>query len=666
MKKRAAVLIFALALAMCSCTNGESGTAETAETTSETQTSPEETAASQSEAAEMFRYRLTDSGVYLQAYIGSEKTVTIPTEIDGQPVVGMYSKLFRSSPVEELVFPEGVTEISCFEEAYKLRKIVLPSTAETIDISELAELPEPVCIETAENGNFTVKDGTLFTADGKTLVYALECGEEYIVPEGTEKIGEFAFAGKGLRSVSFPSTLESIGKKAFRGCKKLLYVKLPSNVAEIGELAFYDSGLIEADIDEGVEKIGAEAFRSTDITEISLPHSIKEVGGYFVNDDCRVYAFEPMQSLYDYDIVFLNETTAERAERLLRPHTDTNFNGRIRIDIDFDGIAECFEMSEGMYTSIENATLFDFENDNWIWIDGSFQKLYHLYDKENDRDIYLSESFGDYGDYSSIYLLTPLDSQIECDWIGTFTNIGDSENENIEFGSLNGHFYIDENAQRPIDAEKYILDAMSKYELCDVIDFSNIAREHADEEHYLVELDPIEKRSSKPLGTAEEYNEEMNVRIGGSNYFKLSPSFYAYSEEGLKGLSELPDVTSLDVAFRLENAETLTKFSSLKELSIMSVKDTSALAKMDNIEILHIDDKMESYDFLSEMDGVKAISFLWAEDEPDDFFKILKDMKSLKYFLIYNYDNRSVSEAQIKWLRENMPELKIAYYMQYE
>lgn len=666
MKKRAAVLIFALALAMCSCTNGESGTAETAETTSETQTSPEETAASQSEAAEMFRYRLTDSGVYLQAYIGSEKTVTIPTEIDGQPVVGMYSKLFRSSPVEELVFPEGVTDISCFEEAYKLRKIVLPSTAETIDVSELAELPEPVCIETAENGNFTVKDGTLFTADGKTLVYALECGEEYIVPEGTEKIGEFAFAGKGLRSVSFPSTLESIGKKAFRGCKKLLYVKLPSNVAEIGELAFYDSGLIEADIDEGVEKIGAEAFRSTDITEISLPHSIKEVGGYFVNDDCRVYAFEPMQSLYDYDIVFLNETTAERAERLLRPHTDTNFNGRIRIDIDFDGIAECFEMSNGMYRSVENAVLFDFEDDSWIWVDRDFQKLYHFYDKENDRDFYLSEAFIDYGNYSSIDLLTPLDGRIECDWIGTFTNIGDSENENIEFGSLNGHFYIDETDRRPIDAEKYIRDAMSGYELCDVIDFSNIAREHADEEHYLVELDPIKKRSSKPLGTAEEYNEEMNVRIGGSNYFKLSPSFYAYSEEGLKGLSELPDVTSLDVAFRLENAETLTKFSSLKELSIMSVKDTSALAKMDNIEMLHIDDKMESYGFLSEMDGVKAISFLWAEDESDDFFKILKDMKSLKYFLIYNYDNRSVSEAQIKWLKENMPELKIVYYMQYE
>lgn len=665
MKKRAAVLIFALALALCSCTNGESGTAETAEPTSETQTSPEETS-EPSEAAEMFRYRLTDSGVYLQAYIGSETTVTIPTEIDGQPVIGMYSKLFRNSPVEELVFPEGITEISCFEEAYKLRKIVLPSTAETIDISELAELPEPVCIETAENGNFTIKDGMLFTADGKTLVYALECGEEYIVPEGVEKIGEFAFVGKALRSVSFPSTLESIGKKAFRGCKSLLYVKLPSNVAEIGELAFYDSGLIEADIDEGVEKIGAEAFRGTDITEISLPHSIKEVGGYFVNDDCRVYAYEPMQPLYDYDIVFLNETTAEKAERLLRPHTDTHYNGRIRIDIDFDGIDECFEMSNNMYRSVENATLFDFEDDGWNWFDRDLQKLYHFYDKENDRDFYLSEAFIDYGNYSSIYLLTPLDGHIESDWIGTFANMGDSENENIEFGSLNGHFYIDETAQRPIDAEKYILDAMSEYELCDVIDFSKIAREHIDEEDYLVELDPIEKRSSKPLGTAEEYNEEMYVDISGVSYFRHSPSFYANNEETLNSLSELPDVTSLDVTFMLENAETLTKFSSLKELSIVSVKDTSALAKMDNIEVLHIEDKMESYDFLSEMDGVKAISFIWAEDEPDDFFKILKDMKSLKYFLIYNYENRSVSEAQIKWLKENMPELKIAYYMQYE
>ena len=61
-------------------------------------------------------------------------------------------------------------------------------------------------------------DGVTFSADGKTLIkYPRDkVGEEYIVPEGTEIIGEKAFYdNSNLSKVTLPSSLKEIEDCAF-------------------------------------------------------------------------------------------------------------------------------------------------------------------------------------------------------------------------------------------------------------------------------------------------------------------------------------------------------------------------------------------------------------------------------------------------------------------
>ena len=61
-----------------------------------------------------------------------------------------------------------------------------------------------------------------------------------IFREGVDSVLEDARTGiKSLRSVSFPSTMKYIGKKAFYNCKNLTNIILPESIEEICDQAFY-------------------------------------------------------------------------------------------------------------------------------------------------------------------------------------------------------------------------------------------------------------------------------------------------------------------------------------------------------------------------------------------------------------------------------------------
>ena len=73
-----------------------------------------------------------------------------------------------------------------------------------------------------ENVSFRLIDGSLYTADGKTLLaffpadpYAEEPQTECTVPDGVETIAAYAFAESSLTTVILPSSLKKIDAYAF-------------------------------------------------------------------------------------------------------------------------------------------------------------------------------------------------------------------------------------------------------------------------------------------------------------------------------------------------------------------------------------------------------------------------------------------------------------------
>ena len=69
------------------------------------------------------------------------------------------------------------------------------------------------------------------------------------LPKGTKTIGRFAFARSGLKSITLPEGLDSIGYAAFYHCDDLKEVKIPATVTRIAANAFTYTAWMEGFLD---------------------------------------------------------------------------------------------------------------------------------------------------------------------------------------------------------------------------------------------------------------------------------------------------------------------------------------------------------------------------------------------------------------------------------
>jgi len=89
-------------------------------------------------------------------------------------------------------------------------------------------------------------------------------------------IGENAFDGLGLESVSIPSSVTFIGYKAFAN-NSLTSVTIPNSVTELGEYAFSYNALTSVTIPSSVTRISEGAFYVNKLTSLTIPNSVTSI-----------------------------------------------------------------------------------------------------------------------------------------------------------------------------------------------------------------------------------------------------------------------------------------------------------------------------------------------------------------------------------------------------
>lgn len=110
---------------------------------------------------------------------------------------------------------------------------------------------------------------------------------DIVIPEGVKAIKSFTFNScNHLTSVTLPNSVESIGDYAFSSCDKLETITMPSNLREIGGNAFsYCPALQSIEIPTKVRTIGSSAFYyCTALKEITIPEGVKTIGEYTFRD----------------------------------------------------------------------------------------------------------------------------------------------------------------------------------------------------------------------------------------------------------------------------------------------------------------------------------------------------------------------------------------------
>ena len=111
--------------------------------------------------------------------------------------------------------------------------------------------------------------------------------ESVTLPETLTTLGSDAFSGcQNLESVALPESLTTLGGSAFKSCSSLKAVKIPSKVTAIPDDCFYDCSSLESvTIPEGVATIGSGAFQSCKFNALTLPSTITSIGsGAFSNN----------------------------------------------------------------------------------------------------------------------------------------------------------------------------------------------------------------------------------------------------------------------------------------------------------------------------------------------------------------------------------------------
>ena len=89
--------------------------------------------------------------------------------------------------------------------------------------------------------DFIYEDDILFNKDKSRIIsFRKQNIKSYVIPSSVTSIGDRAFYGcDSLSEIVIPSSVTSIGKGAFYVCDSLSEIVIPSSVTSIGDSAFY-------------------------------------------------------------------------------------------------------------------------------------------------------------------------------------------------------------------------------------------------------------------------------------------------------------------------------------------------------------------------------------------------------------------------------------------
>jgi len=277
--------------------------------------------AQQYEAERNFRVRRTDDGrgIVILEYTGTNRSLNIPPTIEGLPVTAFYEGAFSKKNITSVTIPASVTGIGywAFENCAGLTSINIPASVTYIggaafrgctSLRTINFLGAPTqiirdafenCAWFTSQPNGPVYAGkVLFTWKGTMAAntainnirqdtVAINAGalQDFpnltgvTIPTSVKTIGDSAFAGTGLKSVTIPGSVSSIERYTFWNCENLASVTIPGSVKTINDYAFAGcTSLKSITIPANVTSIGDCAFNGSGIESITIPAAVTSIG----------------------------------------------------------------------------------------------------------------------------------------------------------------------------------------------------------------------------------------------------------------------------------------------------------------------------------------------------------------------------------------------------
>ena len=237
-----------------------------------------------------FNYSVLDDGtVTITRYSGSAKKVDIPEKIDGKSVTEIrYSAFYGCTSLTSVTIPDSVTGIgdAAFSFCASLTSITIPNSVTEIGGGAFSSCTSLTSIKIPDSV-MQIGDYVFLGCTNLIEIQVETDNKFYSSDKGVlfnKNKTEIICYPAGIKDTIYliPSSVTSIGKRAFQNCSNLINIKIPDRVSYIGSIAFADcTSLTSITIPDSVTSISGGAFGNcTSLTSIKIPDSVTSIDDY--------------------------------------------------------------------------------------------------------------------------------------------------------------------------------------------------------------------------------------------------------------------------------------------------------------------------------------------------------------------------------------------------
>ncbi|MBQ8292514.1 MAG: leucine-rich repeat protein [Bacilli bacterium] len=241
-------------------------------------------------------------------YVGSEETVTLPLDINGNKYT-----IFQMRGVKNLIIPEGFTEINdyAFYDCSTLESVKIPTSVTRIGnyafngCKNLTELFIPNSVENLGSSAFSYCNNlnkVIFEENSKITYFSDRLFEgsknliEISIPKGvTDIYGLYSYCFStcfGLESIEIPSSVKYIGGQAFNYCVSLTNVYYQGTIEDWCNI-YFDSGMFSTPMQWATHFYMLDENNDYyEVTEIFIPDTINRI------KNCQFYGFTNLEKIY--------------------------------------------------------------------------------------------------------------------------------------------------------------------------------------------------------------------------------------------------------------------------------------------------------------------------------------------------------------------------------
>ena len=193
-------------------------------------------------------------------------------------IVEIGSSAFKGcTGLTSVPFSESINKIgaNAFDGCTSITTISMPNSIRTLGDSVFRNCTS-LCNVKLSNSLRVIPQGSF--AGCTALRNIVIPDDVYEISNGADKLG--AFQGSGLKTVTLPEGLKTIGSFAFAGCTYLDGVKMYNNVTTLGDSCFFNcTNLSALTLSENLTKIPNKAFMQCfALNKVKIPEKVTEIG----------------------------------------------------------------------------------------------------------------------------------------------------------------------------------------------------------------------------------------------------------------------------------------------------------------------------------------------------------------------------------------------------